>query len=103
LSPAEFTLKIRGFVKIGKTSGGIKVRNISSVNVRGPGSDGEKYHVSRMCQSFPTLPVYGRIYSARQSQLCNKTLPKETTTALKSGMTFTHKSVWGVNKFNILF
>jgi hypothetical protein len=65
----------------------------------------EKNIMSQECvkasQHYPS--IYGRIYSARQSQLCNKTLPEETTTALKSGMTFTHKSVWGVNKFNILF
>jgi hypothetical protein len=40
-----------------------------------------------------TLPLDGRIYSARQSQLGEKLLPEETTTASNSGMIFTHKIV----------
>jgi hypothetical protein len=47
-----------------------------------------------------TLPFDGRIHSAKQRQPYEKTLPGETTTALKSGMTFTHKIVWGV-KINL--
>jgi hypothetical protein len=41
----------------------------------------------------PTLPVDGRFYGARQNQPARKTLPEETTTALKSGRTFTQKIV----------
>ncbi len=38
----------------------------------------------------PALPVEGRFYGARQNQQCEKELPEETTTALKSGRTLTY-------------
>jgi hypothetical protein len=40
----------------------------------------------------PTLPDDGRFYGARQNQREEK-LPKETTTALKSGRTLSHEIV----------
>jgi hypothetical protein len=45
----------------------------------------------------PILPVYGRFYGARQNHPTRKRLPEETTTALKTGRTFTQKIVCYVN------
>jgi hypothetical protein len=41
----------------------------------------------------PTLPVDCRFYGARQNQQCEENAAFTTTTALKTGRTFTHKIV----------
>jgi hypothetical protein len=99
---AEFALKSLGFGGFGKTSGEvICVKSFVSITYKTLAVLVKNIRQKECVKADRTLPVDGRFYGARQNQQCEEKLPEETTTALKSGRTLTHKivSTEGINIF----